>query len=284
MIDFRVRLPDEFRKVSDEEMKEFYERYHEVLGVYDHGKKSLQDLITEMEQSNVEKAVIHAEYEFGEDASSLNEHVATIVNKYPDKFFGFGTVDLTKLEPLSLMKQVEAINELQLKGINLQPIFFDVDPLDRRLYPLYATAEKLGLIVSFHTGIHFSLKTSMTKNNPLFIDQIAVDFPTLKIIACHAGWPWIPEMVAVARRHSNVYLEFGGLDPKYIGFPGSGWEMMFALINNLLSNQILFGTDWPVISQKKAIESWKQLSLKKETLNKLFFENAYTLLRDKKEG
>lgn len=278
MIDIRVRLPDEYRRVSEEEMKQFYGKYNEVLGVYDYGRTTLKKLLSEMAESNVTYAVVHAEYEFGEDPNKLNKHVAEIVNKYPDKFFGFGTVDLSNLQPFYLMKQVEKIHELQLKGINMQPVFFDVDPLDRRLYPVYATAEKLGLIISFHTGVHFSLKTSIETNNPLFIDQIAVDFPTLKIVACHAGWPWIPEMVAIARRHSNVYLEFGGLNPKYIGYPGSGWETMFSLMNNLLSEQILFGTDWPVITMSKAIEGWKQLGLKEETLNKVFFENAYKLL------
>lgn len=284
MIDMRVRLPDEFRTVSDGEKNSFYERYNEVFGIFENGKRTLQDLMTEMDNSNVETAVIHAEYEFGEAASHLNKMVAQIVEKHPDRFYGFGTVDLTNLNPLSLVEQAEEIADLKLIGINLQPVFFDVDPLNRRLYPLYATAAKLGLIVSFHTGIHFSLKTSIIKNNPLYIDQIAVDFPKLKIIACHAGWPWIPEMVAVARRHKNVYLEFGGIDPKYIGYPGSGWETMFSLMNNLLSNQILFGTDWPVISMKKAIQSWEHLGLNKETLNQLFFENASQLIGKEKGG
>lgn len=284
MIDIRVRLPDEFRDVTEEEMKQFYGKYNEILGVYEHGRTTLKQLLKEMEQSNVSRAVIHAEYEFGERPSELNKRVANIVKQYPNKFSGFGTIDLTRLEPLYLMKQVEEIYALNLRGINLQPVFFDVDPLDRRLYPVYSTAEKLGLIVSFHTGIHFSLKTSITKNNPLFIDQIAIDFPTLNIIACHAGWPWIPEMVAVARRHSNVFLEFGGLNPKYIGYPGSGWETMFSLMNNLLSDQILFGTDWPVIPMSKAITSWQQLGLKEETLEKLYYKNAANLLEIEKEG
>lgn len=284
MIDIRVRLPDEFRDVTEEEMKQFYGKYNEILGVYEHGRTTLKQLLKEMEQSNVSRAVIHAEYEFGERPSELNKHVANIVKQYPNKFSGFGTIDLTRLEPLYLLKQVEEIYELNLKGVNLQPVFFDVDPLERRLYPVYAMAEKLGLIVSFHTGIHFSLKTSITKNNPLFIDQIAIDFPTLNIIACHAGWPWIPEMVAVARRHSNVFLEFGGLNPKYIGYPGSGWETMFSLMNNLLSDQILFGTDWPVIPMSKAITSWQQLGLKEETLEKLYYKNAANLLGIEKEG
>ncbi|MBO1001897.1 amidohydrolase family protein [Pseudogracilibacillus auburnensis] len=278
MIDMRVRLPNDYRQVSEQEMASFYGKYNEVLDVYTKGQTSTKQLINNLNENNIDLAVVHAEYEFGEDADELNKNVATLVMQYPNQLRGFGTVNLQRLIPLSLIKQAEEIHNFGLKGINLQPIFFDVDPLDRRLYPLYATAEKLGLILSFHTGVHFSLKSSIIKNNPLFLDQIAVDFPTLKLIACHGGWPWIAEMTAVARRHTNVFIEFGGLDPKYIGLSGSGWDTLFTLMNNLLSDQILFGTDWPVMTAERAIKSWERIGLKKEVLNKLFYENAQKLM------
>lgn len=279
MIDMRMRLPDEFRSLTLEDMKAFYGKYNEVLDVYSLGQTKGEHILHEIEKNDVEYAVVHAEYEFGENASALNDKLAAFIKAHPKQLIGFGTVDLNRLDPLSLVEEAEKIHAYGLKGINLQPIFFEVDPLDRRLYPLYAAAAKLGLIISFHTGIHYSLQSSFIDNNPLFIDQIAVDFPSLNIIACHAGWPWTAEMAAVARRHRNVYLEFGGLDPKYIGIPGTGWDTLFTLMNNLLANQILFGTDWPVISQKQAIAGWKQTRLKEEVLEKLFHENAKKLLQ-----
>lgn len=279
LIDMRMRLPDEFRDITLEEMQDFYGKYNEVLDVYSHQETSATDLLTELNNNQIDIAVVHAEYEFGENATHLNERLANLVATYPTQLIGFGTVDLQVLQASVLVKMVDKIHALGMKGINLQPIFFDVDPLDRRLYPLYARAEQLGLIVSFHTGIHFSLKNSFVQNNPLFIDQIAVDFPQLHVIACHAGWPWTSEMAAVARRHANVYIEFGGLDPKYIGVPGTGWDALFTLMNNLLSDQILFGTDWPVISQETAIQGWQQSGLKEEVLEKLFYKNAQKLLQ-----
>lgn len=279
MIDMRVRLPNEHRQVSELEMANFYGKYNEVLDVFANGQTTTNQLITNLDKNKIEIAVVHAEYEFGEDADQLNQSVAALVNQYPNRLAGFGTVNLQYLLPSSLIRQAEEIYDYHLKGINLQPVFFDVDPLDRRLYPLYATAEKLGLIISFHTGIHFSLKSTIINNNPLFLDQIAIDFPHLKLIACHGGWPWIAEMTAVTRRHQNIFIEFGGLDPKYIGLPGSGWDTLFTLMNNLLADQILFGTDWPVITADRAIKSWKNSNLKKEVLNKLFHENAQKLLK-----
>lgn len=279
MIDVRMRLPYEFRSITTEEMEAFYDRYDDFFDV----KKMLEikgdHLLEEIERNNISHAVVHAEYECAENPSDLNKALASFIREHPNKLSGFGTVNLTNLRPQNLIEETQRIKSYGLKGINLQPVFFKVDPLNRNLYPLYATAEKLGLIVSFHTGVHYSLKSSIIDNNPLFIDQIAVDFPNLKIIACHAGWPWVGEMVAIARRHSNVYLEFGGIDPKYISLKGSGWDPLFTVMDNLLQDQILFGTDWPVISANKVIKGWKSSTLKQQTVDKLFTENAKHLLQ-----
>lgn len=283
IIDVRTRLPDEFRTITPDEKADFYGMYDEILDVYNSSTQKTEDLLSEMDLAGVTHAVVHAEYEFGEDADDLNEKVANLIKSYPDKFSGFGTVNLADLQPLKLLQQARFIKNANLKGINLQPIFFNVDPLDKRLYPLYAYAAENNLIVSFHTGIHYSLKTSIINNNPIFIDQVAVDFPNLKIIACHGGWPWVGEMVALARRHRNVFIEFGGIDPKYIAKENSGWDILFDQMNSLLSKQILFATDWPVIPMKKALASWKNTNLKEKTLQRLFYTNAQNLLFKRNE-
>lgn len=280
-IDVRVRLPEEFRNTKEESIKQFYGRYDEVLKVLSKKNKTLDDLMKEMKEAKVEFAVIHAEYEFGDMADDLNKAVSEIVKTYPDQFAGFGTVTLTDLSPMKLIKQAEEIASNGLIGINLQPVFFNVDPLDRRLYPLYAAACQYGLIVSFHTGIHYSTNHSIIKNSPLFIDQICCDFPDLKVIACHGGWPWVHEMVAVARRHENVFVEFGGIAPKYIGRANSGWDLLYDYMNHLLSDQIIFGTDWPVISPVRALEEWQALHLKPETFEKFTYLNAVNRLKVK---
>lgn len=278
IIDVRTRLPDEFRTITPNEKAEFYGMYDEVLDVYDSSTQNTEDLLNEMELAGVTHAIVHAEYEFGEDADDLNKKVANLIKMYPNKLSGFGTVNLANLDSLKLLEQGKFIKDSNLKGINLQPVFFDVDPLDRRLYPLYAYAAENNLIISFHTGIHYSLKTSIINNNPIFIDTIATDFPGLKIIACHGGWPWVGEMVAVARRHQNIFIEFGGMDPKYIAKENSGWDILFNQMDNLLSRQVLFGTDWPVIPLNKALNSWKNTTLKEKTLERLFHTNAQKLL------
>lgn len=84
--------------------------------------------------------------------------------------------------------------------------------------------------------------------------------------------------MAVARKHPNVYLEFGGLAPRYVGAPGTGWEVVFRFMNSLLSRQVLFGTDWPVFPMARALAEWRELGLKPQVLDALLSGNAERLL------
>jgi predicted TIM-barrel fold metal-dependent hydrolase len=277
VVDFRVRLPTELRP-REERPREYVARYDAVLDLEDRRDLGLAALLEDMEQAAVDHAIVHAEYELGDPADELNEAVASLVADDPRRFSGYGTVSL---EPLSVMRavhQVAAVADLGLQGVNLQPSFFGL-PIDHpQLYPVYAKACELGLGVGLHTGINYSSHRPIKNDHPLQLDQVACDFEGLTLIACHAGWPWAAEMVAVARKHPTVYLEFGGLAPKYVGARGTGWEPVFRFMNSLLSEQVLFGTDWPVFPMDRALSEWRELGLKPAVLEGLLGGNARRLL------
>ena len=176
------------------------------------------------------------------------------------------------------VRQVARVAELGLHGINIQPSHFGL-PIDHpQLYPVYAKACELGLGVGVHTGVNYTSHLPIKHDHPLHLDQVACDFADLILVACHAAWPWTTEMVAVARKHPNVYLEFGGLAPKYVGSPGTGWEPAFRCMNSLLAKQDLFGTDWPEFPIQRAIAEWRDLRLKPAVLETLLAGNANGLL------
>jgi predicted TIM-barrel fold metal-dependent hydrolase len=277
IVDFRVRLPTELRP-RVELPPEYVDQYDAVLGLEARRDLSLQALIEEMDAAGVAHAVVHAEYEYGDPADDLNEAVAKLVGKMPERFSGYGTVSMAPLRIMRAVRQVARVAELGLRGINLQPSFFGM-PIDHpQLYPVYAKACELGLGVGVHTGVNYTSHLPIKHDHPLQLDQVACDFPDLVLVACHAAWPWTAEMVAVARKHPNVYLEFGGLAPKYVGSPGTGWEPVFRFMNSLLSKQVLFGTDWPVFPMERAITEWRDLSLKPAVLESLLSGNADRLL------
>jgi predicted TIM-barrel fold metal-dependent hydrolase len=277
VVDFRVRLPTELRP-REERPREYVARYDAVLGLEERRDLGLEALLEDMELAGVDHAVVHAEYELGDPVDALNNAVANLVADDPARFSGYGTVSLEPLHVMRAVRQVVTVAELGLRGINLQPSFFGI-PIDHpQLYPVYAKACELGLGVGLHTGINYSSHRPIKNDHPLQLDQVACDFEELALVACHAGWPWAAEMVAVARKHPNVHLEFGGLAPKYVGAPGSGWEPVYSFMNNLLAGQVLFGTDWPVFPMDRALAEWRELNLKPPVLKGLLGDNARRLL------
>jgi uncharacterized protein len=279
VVDFRVRLPNELRP-RQELPAEYVDQYDAVLHLEERRDSGLANLLEEMQHAGVDHAVVHAEYEYGDPADELNEAVARLVSARPERFSGYGTVSLQPLNVMRGVRQVATAASLGLRGINIQPSFFGI-PIDhRQLYPIYAKASELGLAVGLHTGVNYTSHQPIKHDHPLQLDQVACDFPDLTLVACHAGWPWTTEIVAVARKHPRVFLEFGGLAPKYVGARGSGWEPVFRFMNSLLSEQVLFATDWPVFPMDRALGEWRELGLKPAVLDALLGGNARRLLGD----
>ena len=101
------------------------------------------------------------------------------------------------------------------------------------------------------------------------LDRVAIDFPELTIIGIHIGYPWVEEMISVTWKHPNVYVGCDAHSPKY-------WDPSFVRFINSRRGQdkVLFGTDWPVIDFKRAVDEIEELGLKEEVKKKLFWENA----------
>lgn len=278
IIDARVRLPQELRpEPRYSAPARQTEQYDKVLDLRNKMNAGTMDsLLSTMGEHAIGAAVMHAESEGGEDCDALNAALATVLAEHPATFRGVGVVDVTAT-PGRIARQAARVADAGMLGLSLQPAFFGLDIDERTLYPMYACAEELGLIVAIHTGINYSRLHPMRHERAEMLDQVACDFPDLKIIAAHGGWPWATEYAAVARRHPTVYLEFGGLAPKYVAKPGTGWDAMFSMIPNLLREQVLYGSDWPTMQPRRALAEWRESGLDKSTLAALFHNNAAAL-------
>lgn len=277
ILDARVRLPME-RRPAAQRPDHLSERYDDVLGTDKTRHRLLSELFDDMRGAGIESAIMHAEYEFGDPADELNEAVAQVVAEYPTQLIGFGTVSLERLRPERAVQQVQRVADLGLRGLNLQPAFFGIPTDHRLMYPIYSKASELGLIVALHTGINYSRRDPIKDERPILLDQVACDFSDLRLIACHGGWPWVAEMVAVARRHPNVMIELGGLAPRYIGQAGGGWEVLAQFMDTLISDQVLYATDWPVFPMERAVREWGELPLRPENLQKILSGNSARML------
>jgi len=119
----------------------------------------------------------------------------------------------------------------------------------------------------------------MEVEKPIYFDIVAQDFPELKIIAGHGGWPWVPEIMAVALRNPNVYIDIASIDPKYLSMPGSGWETLMQLGNSILQDRVLFASTWLFMGRtiKQLADGVMGLSLKDEVKAKWLYHNAARL-------
>ena len=110
-------------------------------------------------------------------------------------------------------------------------------------------------------------------SNPMYIDDVAVDFPDMPIILAHPSFPWQDEALAVATHKPNVYIDLSGWSPKY--FPSN----LIQYTNTLLKDRILFGSDYPVITPDRWLADFAQLAIKPEVRPKVLKENAVKLLK-----
>lgn len=239
---------------------------------------TLELFVQQLDDMGVEKAVI---FNLDEETPSglkglPNDYYADIVRQYPDKFIGMAGID--PLKGMAAVREIRRSYDLGLRGIGVRPFMFGIPPHHAKMYPLYTTCVELDIPIWFHTGINYSTN-NMEVERPIYFDIVAQDFPELKIIAGHAGWPWIPEMMAVARRNANVYIDIASIEPKYLGMPGSGWETLMNLGNSILQDRILFASTWLFMGRtiKQLADGVMDLPLKETVKRKWLYDNAAQL-------
>ncbi|MHA1489072.1 MAG: amidohydrolase family protein [Promethearchaeota archaeon] len=240
---------------------------------------TIEDFIGQLDKMGVEKAVI---FNLDEETPSKiaglpNDYYAEIVQQYPNKFVGFAGID--PLKGMDAVREIRRSHDLGLRGVAIRPFMFQIPPTHAKMYPIYSTCVELEIPIWFHLSINFSTY-SMEVERPIHLDIVAQDFPELKIIAGHGGWPWVNEMVAVAWRNPNIYIDIASYMPKYIGMKGTGWEPLINLGNSVLQDRILFGSTWLFMGKsiKQLADGVMELPLKEEVKKKWLYSNAAKLL------
>jgi predicted TIM-barrel fold metal-dependent hydrolase len=184
-----------------------------------------------------------------------NDEVAAWVAEQPERLAGLAAVDLSR--PMAAVRELRrCVSELGFVGLRVIPWLWDAPPTDRRYYPLYAACVELAVPFCTQVGHTGPLRPSETGRPIPYIDQIALDFPELVIVGGHIGYPWTEEMIAVARKHENVYIDTSAYTvrrypPELVSYMGSRGGRL----------KVLFGTNYPMILAEKALEDLDALGL-----------------------
>jgi hypothetical protein len=208
-----------------------------------------------------------------------NEEIAELAHKESDVAIPFASINPHRgTEGVSLARRL--ITEYKVKGFKFHPTVQEFFPNDRLAYPLYEAIAEARLPALFHTGQTgvgagtpggggLRLKYS----NPLYLDDVAADFPDLPIILAHPSFPWQEEALSVATHKPQVYIDLSGWSPKY--FP----PILVQYANTLLKDKVLFGSDYPVMSPERWLADFEKIDIKPEVRPLILKENARRLLK-----
>ncbi|HPX37135.1 MAG TPA: amidohydrolase family protein [Mycobacterium sp.] len=194
----------------------------------------------------------------GQDLIS-NDQVAEWVRRHPGRFAGMAAVDLDR--PMEAVRELRRrVRDDGFAGLRMLPWLWGAPPTDRRYYPLYAECVELGVPFCTQVGHTGPLMPSETGRPIPYIDQIAIDFPELTIVCGHIGYPWTEEMIAVARKHENVYIDTSAYTTKRLPR-----ELVEFMKTRTGGRKVLFGSNFPMIGHSHALDGLDDLGLSDET-------------------
>ena len=209
-----------------------------------------------------------------------NEETSELLRRYPGRFLGLARISIITFKGMTGVRELERlVRDEGFQALGVSALVDCVPASDRRYYPLYTKAAELGIPVRIYSSMNYANDRPYDLGHPRHLDQVAMDFPELKIIGGLGGWPWVNEMVALVRRHPNLHVDTSAHRAKYLGQPGSGWEMLIQFGNTLIQDKVLVGISAGLVGQpyETLIEEYLGLPLKDVVKEKWFHGNAARL-------
>jgi len=186
-----------------------------------------------------------------------NDWVAELSKQLPNRVIG--GVGLDPLNDIIFnLDEIDRCTELyNFQLVRLFPYATRLSPMDSRYYPIFAKCAKLGLPIWTQVGHNAGLFPS-DPGRPIYLDQVALDFPSLKIIGGHIGWPWHDEMIAMALKHPNIYISTSAHAPDH--WPATSLDFF----RTRGKRKVIFGSNWPYITYERYFEKYPDLKFSLE--------------------
>lgn len=265
------------------------QRWHITMGPYIDALRSYwgqnwpvkteEEMVNDFKRNKVEPVIVALDVEHEiNTVPTDNEYVSMLHNKYDCIAQAWGTVD--PYRGRTAIEQAEyAFKTLKLLGFHFHPIAGGYTVSDRAFYPLWDAIQDMGAPVCIDigmTGVGGQMPggngLKLRNAHPMAIDEIAADFPRLKIVMAHPGYPWIDEATAVCLHKGNVFWEMSGWGVKYIP------ESIKRDIRGRLKDKIMFGSDYPSLTYERLIKEWMEVGYPDEILERFFHKNAERVL------
>jgi hypothetical protein len=234
---------------------------------------SIDNMVKTMDEANVERVFITQTkmWSYRNKWMYMDtqlDEVTQYMKHSPDRFCGLAGYNPFKISE-SLSEIEVAVKDYKFKGVYVHIYGFDIPLNDAKMYPLYAKCVELNVPVSLQVG-HVLEGMPSDPGRPIYLDKVACDFPTLKIIGAHTGWPWAEELMSMCYKWENVYFGVDAWMPKYLGK-----EIVHFMNSRMGRDRVLWGTNG--LSWKDSLAQLNDLGLKDETIEKVTRTNAVEL-------
>lgn len=227
--------------------------------------------IDAMDRGGVQKGLICAWW--GPQGPLIsNDEVAAIVRKHPNRFTGIASANLYR--PMEAVRELRrCVTDYGFRGLRIVQWLWDLPATDRRYYPLLAECVNLDIPVCLQVGHTGPLCPSEPGRPIPYIDVVAIEFPELKIVCGHIGYPWTTEMIAVATKHPNVFIDTSAYTANR--YP----QELVTYMKTNGRKKVLFGTNYPMILPSKCLEDLDSLGLDEEGKELFLHQNAEGVFR-----
>ena len=201
-----------------------------------------EEYVKLLDEVGVDKALIctNKMWEYYDQKPSRNfyyeeEDVYEWVKGAPGRMYGLAGYNPMRIVE-SVAKIEKAVKEWDFKGVYIHSYGYGLRVDDRKYYPLYETCASLGVPVSMQMGHSAEIMPSEL-GRPMALDWIAIDFPELSLVGSHTGWPWWDELIAMAMKHLNVYMDISAWPPGW-------WEpSLVRFMDGAIRNKTLWGSN-----------------------------------------
>lgn len=201
-----------------------------------------------------------------------HDEVAALVAAHPGRFFGLASADLSS--PMEGVRELRrCVRERGFRGLRIVPWLWGLPPNDRRYYPLFAECCELDVPFCTQVGHTGPLRTSETGRPIPYLEDVALEFPELRIVCGHIGAPWTAEMLSVLRKFPNVFLDTSAYTARR--FPADIVEYM----RGRGRTRVLFGTNYPMLTPAQCLEDLASLELDDEAEALYLAGNAERVFR-----
>ncbi len=229
-------------------------------------KLSPAEIVALMDAAGVTKLMLCAWCRPGRWLTT-NDEVADYVRAFPGRFMGVAAVDLAN--PVAAVRELDrAVRQLGFKALRVVPWLWKLPPNDKLYYPLYVKCIDLGIPFCTQVGHTGPLMPSETGRPVPYLDEVALTFPELRIVGGHIGHPWTDEMIGLAWKHDNVFIDTSAYAPRY--YP----PQLVHYMRTYGQDKVLFGTNFPQLQLDKCVEQVRALALPEEVERKFLSANA----------